>query len=291
MTSEPESPQGSGSIQHTKPVTKAGRNLSAAIGVGVAFGALLILGLFFPPVLVATAAGAGGVGAWEVATVLNTKRGYGIPACVTGLLAALIVVVSYPLGVTGLVAGTLTAAVILTAAMTLPGNRRTAPLLPAMLGMLGTLAWVPVLLGIAVVYLSSTERGWAGVLMILLMAIGNDTFGYIAGVNWGKHPMAPKISPKKSWEGLAGSMVGSAIVAVIALVVLGQPWWYSLLLAPVMVIASTVGDLTESVVKRRLGVKDMSNILPGHGGMMDRLDSILFAAATGCLIFGTIMPL
>jgi cytidylyltransferase family len=148
-----------------------------------------------------------------------------------------------------------------------------------------------VLMSIPIVYLGSVERGWLGILMILLMAISNDTFGYIAGVNWGRHPMAPKISPKKSWEGLAGSIIGSALVAIVTLIIVGQPWWYGLLVAPVMVVASTAGDLMESVVKRRLGVKDMSNILPGHGGMMDRLDSILFAAAAGCLIFGTVMPL
>ena len=103
--------------------------------------------------------------------------------------------------------------------------------------------------------------------------------------------MAPKISPKKSWEGLAGSFIGSAVVGAIALAVMGSPWYWAIPLAAVMVVASTAGDLVESVFKRRMGVKDMSNILPGHGGMMDRLDSILFAAAAGCLIFRFIMPL
>ena len=77
------------------------------------------------------------------------------------------------------------------------------------------LLWVPLMLGIAMVYFQ-TDHGERGILMILLMAICNDTFGFIAGVNWGKHPMAPKISPKKSWEGLAGSFVGSAVVGAIA---------------------------------------------------------------------------
>jgi len=242
--------------------------------------------------MVFTAALTAGVGAWEVAHVLNDKRGHGIPAVATGALTVMTVVASYIHGVLGLVMCTAVSAVILLVwTLHLSGRRRTANIPAATFGVLGTLLWVPVLMSIPIVYLGSVERGWLGILMILLMAISNDTFGYIAGVNWGRHPMAPKISPKKSWEGLAGSIIGSALVAIVTLIIVGQPWWYGLLVAPVMVVASTAGDLMESVVKRRLGVKDMSNILPGHGGMMDRLDSILFAAAAGCLIFGTVMPL
>ena len=95
----------------------------------------------------------------------------------------------------------------------------------------------------------------------------------------------------KSWEGFAGSYLGSAVVACIALSILGQKWYWGIPLAAVMVVASTAGDLVESVFKRRIGIKDMSNILPGHGGMMDRLDSVLFAAAVGCLIFTFVLPL
>ena len=292
MTAEPESTGESPSLPQVKPASKAGRDLPAAIGVGVAFGVLLLLGLFFPPVMVFIAALTAGVGAWEVAHVLNDKRGHGIPAVATGVLTAITVVISYIHGVLGLVICTAVSAVILLVwTLLLSGRRRTANISVATFGVLGTLLWVPVLMSIPIVYLGSVEHGWLGILMILLMAISNDTFGYIAGVNWGRHPMAPKISPKKSWEGLAGSIIGSALVAVVTLIIVGQPWWYGLLVAPVMVVASTAGDLMESVVKRRLGVKDMSNILPGHGGMMDRLDSILFAAAAGCLIFGTVMPL
>lgn len=292
MTAEPESTGESPSLPQVKPTSKAGRDLPAAIGVGVAFGVLLLLGLFFPPVMVFTAALTAGVGAWEVAHALNDKRGHGIPAVATGALTVMTVVASYIHGVLGLVMCTAVSAVILLVwTLLLSGRRRTANIPAATFGILGTLLWVPVLMSIPIVYLGSVERGWLGILMILLMAISNDTFGYIAGVNWGRHPMAPKISPKKSWEGLAGSIIGSALVAIVTLIIVGQPWWYGLLVAPVMVVASTAGDLMESVVKRRLGVKDMSNILPGHGGMMDRLDSILFAAAAGCLIFGTVMPL
>jgi phosphatidate cytidylyltransferase len=118
------------------------------------------------------------------------------------------------------------------------------------------------------------------------MDVSNDTFGYIVGASFGKHPMAPKISPKKSWEGFAGSVAGAMIIGVLACVlILDKPWWVGLVLATGMVAASTAGDLAESMVKRELGVKDMSSILPGHGGVMDRLDSIVFAAPVAYVLF------
>ena len=109
--------------------------------------------------------------------------------------------------------------------------------------------------------------------------VANDTFGYLVGASLGKHPMAPKISPKKSWEGFAGSIAGATAVGVLAAIfVLDKPWWVGVALAVGMVAAATAGDLSESMVKRELGIKDMSSILPGHGGVMDRLDSIVFAS-------------
>lgn len=274
-----------------KPPSKAGRNLPAAIGVGLAFGVVLIIGLFFTPVLVILAALAAGIGTWEIAGALSTKRGYGIPPILAGVLAALFMPASYHFGVQGLGAALGGASLILGITVTVGARQRTSKLLPALGGVLGMLLWVPVLLALPAIYLASAPRAWAGVFIILLMTVCNDTFGYIAGVNFGKHPMAPRISPKKSWEGLAGSLIGSGIAATIAFIALGSPWWYGPAVAPVLVIAATAGDLVESVVKRRLGIKDMSNILPGHGGMMDRLDSALFASGVGCLIFGLFLPL
>ena len=269
---------------------KAGRNLPAAIGVGVGFGVLLVLGLIYQPIFVAIAAAAAGLGAWEIGHVLNTRRGYGIPEYLLGGLSGAIVVVSYLFGFTGLGIALAVSLLVLLLSSALVRADRQVSLGKSLSGSALALLWVPLMLGIAMVYFQ-TDHGERGVLMILLMAICNDTFGFLAGVKWGTHPMAPKISPKKSWEGLAGSFVGSAVCGAIALAVMGSPWYWAIPLAAVMVVASTAGDLVESVFKRRMGVKDMSNILPGHGGMMDRLDSILFAAAAGCLIFRFIMPL
>jgi phosphatidate cytidylyltransferase len=110
-------------------------------------------------------------------------------------------------------------------------------------------------------------------------------------VLFGKHPMAPKISPKKSWEGFAGSVGGAIVVGVLcSVLILHLQWWFGLVLAIATVAASTAGDLAESMVKRELGIKDMSNLLPGHGGVMDRLDSITFAAPVGYLLAVLLAP-
>ncbi|WP_148614507.1 phosphatidate cytidylyltransferase [Nocardioides rubriscoriae] len=124
------------------------------------------------------------------------------------------------------------------------------------------------------------DDGVQGILVFILVTISSDIGGYIAGVLFGKHPMAPVISPKKSWEGFAGSLlacVGAGWVLVVYL--LDGDWWVGLLLGLITVVMATLGDLCESVIKRDLGIKDMSQVIPGHGGLMDRLDSLLATIA------------
>jgi phosphatidate cytidylyltransferase len=166
-----------------------------------------------------------------------------------------------------------------------------------------TLGWVPFFISFAALPLHAsgvaTPLGlWPGgtipdgawqVAVMLLLVVSNDTFGYLVGASLGKHPMAPKISPKKSWEGFAGSIGGAILIGILAsLFVLDKPWWVGVVLAVGLVAASTAGDLAESMVKRELGVKDMSSILPGHGGVMDRLDSIVFAAPAAFVLYGLV---
>jgi phosphatidate cytidylyltransferase len=103
--------------------------------------------------------------------------------------------------------------------------------------------------------------------------------------------MAPKISPKKSWEGLCGSLLAAAVgSAVLIDLLLHEPWWHGAIFGVALSIVAVLGDLTESLLKRDIGVKDMSNLLPGHGGLMDRLDSILFAAPTAFLLLSVLAP-
>lgn len=267
--------------QEPQKASRAGRNLPAAITVGILLGGILVVGLFYAPlVLVSFAALAAAVGTWEVCQALNHKRGMGVPTLPALISAALLPFAAYYAGGQGLIVA-LTASILL-----LMGWRMTGPkdgMIMSIMGSIFVMSWVPLLLSLAA--LLYREEGGAGkVVMILLMAIGNDTWGYIAGVLWGKTPMAPRISPKKTWEGFAGSMLGSIALGIACSLFLGDPWWYGLIVAVFLVIASTAGDLSESMVKREIGIKDMSHILPGHGGVMDRLDSIVFAIAIGYVI-------
>jgi phosphatidate cytidylyltransferase len=108
----------------------------------------------------------------------------------------------------------------------------------------------------------------------------SDIGGFVVGVLFGRHPMAPIISPKKSWEGFGGSVVFCVAVGIAMIVwVLDADWWIGVCLGLIAVVMATLGDLCESVIKRDLGIKDMSQVIPGHGGLMDRLDSLLATVA------------
>ena len=119
----------------------------------------------------------------------------------------------------------------------------------------------------------------------VVTTVASDTGGYAVGVLAGRHAMAPSISPKKSWEGMGGSVIASAVAGWLTVSLgLGGPAWVGVLLGVVTAVAATIGDLSESLVKRDLSIKDMGSLLPGHGGMMDRLDSLLFVAPLAWLV-------
>jgi len=124
------------------------------------------------------------------------------------------------------------------------------------------------------------NAGVQGIITFVLVTIASDIGGYAAGVLFGKHPMAPVISPKKSWEGFVGSVVFCVVVGwALVVYLLDGSWWVGVLLGLIAVVMATLGDLCESVIKRDLGIKDMSQVIPGHGGLMDRLDSLLATIA------------
>lgn len=138
--------------------------------------------------------------------------------------------------------------------------------------------YVPTLIAFTVLMLSDRDGPWR-IVTFVLVAVASDIGGYAVGVIFGKHPMAPSISPKKSWEGFAGSATSCVLVGSLAVaLLLDGPWWIGAILGAVTVVTATAGDLCESMIKRDLGVKDMSNLIPGHGGLMDRLDSLLLTA-------------
>lgn len=151
--------------------------------------------------------------------------------------------------------------------------------------------YVPFLGSLAMVLLRQEGGQW-WVLAFIIIAVVSDTGAYATGLAFGRTPMAPRISPKKTWEGFAGA-VGAALIAgvLLAWLMIGLPWWAGLIMGAVIVVTATAGDLGESMVKRDLGIKDMSSWLPGHGGVLDRLDSILPSAAAALALFYLLSPL
>lgn len=145
------------------------------------------------------------------------------------------------------------------------------------------LVYVPFLGGFAALLAAADDGTWR-VLVTLVVVVLTDTGGYVSGVFFGRHPMAPSVSPKKSWEGLAGSLLAAAAGGAVGLGLAGMAWWAGVLFGVVVAGAAVLGDLAESLLKRDLGIKDMSGLLPGHGGVLDRVDSVLFAAPTAYLL-------
>jgi phosphatidate cytidylyltransferase len=140
------------------------------------------------------------------------------------------------------------------------------------------LIYLPFLAGFLIL-LARPHTGLERVMTLVVLVGCNDTFAYLTGVLIGKHPLAPKISPKKTIEGLIGSVIFTVIGGAVAFnYILGLDWWLGAIAGILTVFTATSGDLIESALKRDMAIKDMGTLLPGHGGIMDRLDSVLFAA-------------
>jgi phosphatidate cytidylyltransferase len=151
--------------------------------------------------------------------------------------------------------------------------------------------YLPLTLSFSVLLLSREENGPAWVLTFVIPVALIDTFGYLVGRKLGRHKLAPGVSPKKTWEGLLASIIAGTVSTVLLVVfLLNLDWWYGLILAAALILAAVFGDLAESLIKRDLGVKDMSSLLPGHGGLMDRLDSLLPASLV-TYVFVTLLGL
>ncbi len=167
-----------------------------------------------------------------------------------------------------------------------PSLRRTGPsLLRDLIAGAFVQGYVTFLATFAVV-LTAAEGGQWWTLAFIVTAVAADTGAYASGLLFGKHPMAPVISPKKTWEGFAGGAAASLIAGVLlSTLMLGNTWWFGLVFGAAIFLTATLGDLAESLVKRDIGIKDMSSWLPGHGGFLDRLDSILPSAAVAFVAF------
>ncbi len=265
---------------------RAGRNLVAAVTMGVVLGiGFVLLPVLYVPWLFSIIISAAMVVSVHELRGAFAHKGVALVTVPLYLGAAAIPQVAYWSGALPMVA-VFGASVLVIMAWRLVGgpDRYVADVS----GSAFALAYVALMGGFAALMLASSQGG-DRVITFVVLTVTSDIGGYAAGVLFGRHPIAPRLSPKKSWEGFAGSVVAQAIAGVALFVLLLEaPWWQGLLTGVVLAITATLGDFMESAIKRDLGVKDMSNLIPGHGGLMDRLDSLLpnaFAAWLLLLVF------
>ena len=277
---------------------RTGRPLFVAILVGVALGGALLLSLLIvKDFFLVFAAALIVVASFEFATALRAanRKVPRIPVIITAvaIVPASFYAINPDIGLTAEAGHLLVAAagIVLISAwrlvsLLLPSKRTTPSLVVRDLGAGAFVVLYVMFLGGFFVLLTSHEGGQWWTLAALIVVVSVDTGAYATGLSFGKHPMAPSISPKKTWEGFAGSVAAAVLAGVLlALFMLQQPWWVGVILGLTIVVTATVGDLTESLIKRDLGTKDMSTWLPGHGGLLDRLDSALPSAAAAYALF------
>jgi phosphatidate cytidylyltransferase len=277
--------------------SRAGRNLPAAIAVGAAIGGVLIATLLFAPrwwvVLCSIAAL---VASHEVVRRLR-EQGYLIPVIPLLIGGQVTVWLTWWHHAVGALAGFGGMVVVCMIWRLFMQDNRVqeatgSPPSNYLRDTSATIflaAWVPLFVsfGALLVY---PKDGWARVFCLMIAVVASDVGGYAVGVLFGKHPMVPKISPKKSWEGFAGSLLCGITATILTVHFLAhRELWVGALLGFVLVLTCTLGDLVESQVKRDLGIKDMGRLLPGHGGLMDRLDGVLPSAVATWTVF-TLLP-
>ena len=262
--------------------SRAGRNLPAAIASGVVLAVLVVVSLVWFKWLFGVLTAAALVVALHELTQALAQRDIRVartPVYATTLIG---MAAAYVWGPEALLAcmGAGVVAVLLWRI-----RRGTEGYVRDVTASVFLLGYISLMAGFAMLMLAADNGPWRIVVFILL-TIGNDIGGYATGVLFGKHPIAPQISPKKSWEGFAGSLVVQCLIGVAAFVwVFEAPWWQGLIMGAALTVTATAGDFAESAIKRDLGVKDMGTFLPGHGGIMDRLDSLVVNAFVAWALF------
>jgi phosphatidate cytidylyltransferase len=265
-----------------------GRSLSKSISVGLLLGGVFLLTIltFNGFLFMALAAAACGAGAWELSTALRV-RGWYVPRVPAVVGSVLIMPATYFGGQEWqwLTSIGIVAALVIWRTVHLLWERREAPIqrlqhtLRDYAAAALVVIYLPLTCSFAVLLLRRPEDGQWWVLTFVLTVAMIDTFGYLIGRKLGRHKLAPGVSPKKTIEGLVASITGGLAAAIASAVFwLHIDWWWGVVIAAVLTLSAVFGDLAESMIKRDLGVKDMSSLLPGHGGVMDRLDSILPSA-------------
>lgn len=275
---------------------RTGRDLIVATLIGVAAGALLLGSLIFVKQLFlvfALAAVLLGVFEFSRALRVSGRRVDVVPQLVMG---GIVVLSGYFLDlwlhwVVVFVAVAVVVVWRLLGQMAARDGRRYGDVLADVVIAGFVQLYVPFFASLCVVLLAQDGGEW-WVLSFIAVVVAADTGAYAAGLSFGRHPMAPKISPKKTWEGFAGAVLASVIAGVLlAILLLGLQWWMGVIIGIVILGTATAGDLGESMIKRDMGIKDMSSWLPGHGGVLDRLDSILPSTAAALALYYLFTPL
>lgn len=264
------------------PTSRAGRNLPAAIASGLVLGALVIVTLATVKWLFAVLVIAALVIAVREFVQAFAQRGIHLSRTPLIIGAIAIPAAAYVYGLTG---QAIAFGVLVLATIFWRIRRGIDGYVGDITASTFVLAYLPFLAGFLMLTLATDNGPWR-VIVFILLTVGNDIGGYAAGVLFGRHPIAAHISPKKSWEGFAGSIVAQAIIGALAFTyLLDAPWWQGVIAGLVMTVSATAGDFAESAMKRDLGLKDMGSLLPGHGGMMDRLDSLIPNAFVSWALF------
>jgi phosphatidate cytidylyltransferase len=275
-----------GDTAPAKKTSRAGRDLPAAIGVGAGLGAMAIGTLLFAPIwwlpLLAVAIA---IATHEVIRRLR-EHGYALPAIPLLIGGQAMIWLPWPCGAAGLL-GAYSGTIVVCMVWRLLGQglcEQPVNYLRDVAASVFLATWVPLFAAFTSLLIFA-DHGGVRVFTVIATVVFADIGGYAAGVLFGKHLLAPAISPKKSWEGLGGSLLfGITAAVLIVALLLHKPWWVGVPLGLLLVITGVLGDLVESQVKRDLGIKDMGTLLPGHGGIMDRIDAMLPSAVVGWIV-------
>lgn len=269
-----------------KKTSRAGRNLPAAIGVGGLLGAMAIVILLFAPKgWLPVLAVAMPIATHEVVRRLR-EAGYALPVIPLLIGGQAMIWLTWPYGPAGLL-GAYGGTIVVCMVWRLFGQGlREQPVnyLRDISATVLVATWVPLFASFTALLIFQ-DHGGIRTFTVIVTVVFADIGGYVAGVLFGKHLMVPAISPKKSWEGLGGSLLFGITASVLTVTfLLDKPAWVGVPLGLMLVITGVLGDLVESQVKRDLGIKDMGTLLPGHGGIMDRIDAMLPSAVAGWIV-------